>query len=156
MNREKAATPAMLASLSNALDMPVDATALIAPLEADSLMTGFRTGYSHATERGAPSYRRFFHQGELPLLLNLTDSLVHRLGAEEVYLLTKFEGDCRVVVLNVTALFSRVGAVIEFDGDSLCALSKDHSQGVLIDHNPDDLDQTYELTVWGDRWPLLV
>jgi hypothetical protein len=156
INREKATTPAMLGSLRKVLDTTVDATMLVDPLEADALMTDFRSGYAQATENRTASYRRFFRLSELPLALNLAEALARRLGSEEVYLLTKFDGDCRVVILTAAALFSRVDLVIEFDGDSLCALSKDRSQGVLIDHNVDDLEQAYELTVWGNRWPLLV
>lgn len=156
MNREKATTPSMLGSLRKVLDTAVDATMLIPPLEADALMADFRTGYAKAMESGALSYKRFFHQNELPLVQNLVEGLAQRLGVEEVYLLTKFNRDNRGVALNGSVLFSRVGPVIEFDGDSLCALSIDRSQGVLVDHNQHDNEQAYELAVWGDRWPLLI
>ena len=156
MNREKATTPAMLESLRKVLDTPVDATTLIPPLEADALMTDFRIGYANAMESDALNYRRFFHQNELPLVQNLAEGLAQQLVGEEVYLLTKFNGDSRGVVLDACVLFSRVGPIIEFDGDSLYALSIDRSQGVLVDHNVDDNEQAYELTVWGDRWPLLI
>ena len=156
INREKAVTPALLESLSEALGTPVYEAALLAPQESDSLEIDFRNGYSEATRVGASSYRQFFHPGELPLVQNLANGLAKRLGTEEVYLLTRFKGDSRAVVVNAHSVFSRVGPVIEFDKDSLSALSKDRSQGVLIDHNPDDNEQNYELTVWGDTWPLLI
>jgi hypothetical protein len=156
MNREKASTPAMVGSLREVLGTPVDATTLISPSDADALMTDFRNGYAKAMASDALSYRRFFRQNELPLVQNLAEGLAQRLGGEAVYLLTKFNGDKRGVVLDASVLFSRVGPVIEFDGDSLYALSIDRSQGVLVDHNRDDREQAYELTAWGDRWPLLI
>jgi hypothetical protein len=155
LNRERAATPAMLKGLSKALNAQVEETTLLDSSQVDALLGSFRAGYADSKERGASSYRRFFHREQLPVAQHLTDCLAHHLGSEQVYLLTKFNGDERGVVVEAATLFSRVGPVIDFDGDSLCALSKDGTQGVLIDHNPDD-EQTYELTVWGDRWPLLV
>lgn len=156
INREKAATPAMLTGLSKALCRQVEEKSLVDPLNFDTLMENFRTGYANALKSGALSYRRFFHRGELPIAENLAGSLAQQLGTEQVYLLTKFNGDDRGVLLDAATLFSRIGSIIEFDGDSLCALSEDRTQGVLLDHNPDDNGQTYELAVWGDRWPLLI
>lgn len=156
INREKIATPAMMTNLSKALGTRVGVGALIDPSQADALMRDFRSGYAKAKESSALSYTRSFQRNEFPLMQNLVEGLAQRLGTEEVHLLTKFNGDSRGVILNATVLFQRVGPVIEFDGDSLYALSMDRSQGVLVDHNQGDSERTYELTVWGDRWPLLI
>lgn len=52
-------------------------------------------------------------------------------------------------------LLKRTQEVIAFDGDSLCILSMDHQNGLLIDYRPDDRDWSYEVAVWGDRWAMI-
>jgi len=157
LNREKSTTPALLRTLSEVLGIPVEESSVLDPVRTDALSTEFRTGYSDAKERGSSlSYSRFFDRNQLASVISIAEGLAQQLKAEDVFLLTKFEGDPRGLVLNAADVFSRADSVIQFDGDSLSVLSKDHSQGVLIDHNPDDSEQTYEMTVWGDRWPLVV
>lgn len=63
---------------------------------------------------------------------------------------------CGAVSVGVSELLLNAKAVIAFEGDSLSVLSEDRSQGILVDHNPDDPIQAYELTVWGETWPLLI
>jgi hypothetical protein len=64
----------------------------------------------------------------------------------------KQSATCGAVRTDVTILLRHVSAIIQLDGDSLAALSEDGSQGILIDYNPDDERQTYEVAVWGERW----
>jgi hypothetical protein len=73
-----------------------------------------------------------------------------------VFLLAKLRTDCGAVVVDISLLLRHAASVISFDGDSLSAMSMDRTQGLLIDHNPDDIEQTYEVAVWGDRWSPLV
>ena len=70
-------------------------------------------------------------------------------------LFTKLNTDCGAVVLDILILLRHTGSLIRFDGDTLSAISADQTQGLLIDHNPDDSEQTYEVAVWGHRWSLL-
>ena len=77
------------------------------------------------------------------------------MGDDDCELLTKPSTDCGAVTLDISILLKHTGSLIRFDGDSLSAMSADRTQGLLIDHNPDDYEQTYEAAVWGDRWSLL-
>ncbi len=86
-------------------------------------------------------------------VFKLTDCLADRLS-ENVYFLTQKGEDCGAVRVNVSALLKHAKLVIGLDGDSLSALSLDGVEGLLIDYNPDDEQQTYEVAVWGDRWPV--
>jgi hypothetical protein len=36
------------------------------------------------------------------------------------------------------------------------ALSEDRRDGILIDSNPDDPVEAFEIAVWGKRWPHLI
>jgi hypothetical protein len=56
------------------------------------------------------------------------------------------------VRVNASVLLAHTASIIRLDGDSLSAISSDATQGILIDHNPDDPPQAYEVVVWGDRW----
>ncbi len=155
MNRGRAAAPSFLASLSEALGEPIAASALVPLPESDDLVEAFRNGYQRTVNGGIPSYRRFFLQPEASRVFQLADCLADRMLGERGFLLTKRNTDCGAVTLDISILLKHVGSVIRFDGDSLAAMSTDRTQGLLIDHNPDDHEQTYEAAVWGDRWSLL-
>jgi hypothetical protein len=71
---------------------------------------------------------------------------------ERVFLLAKLWTDCGAVIVDASMLLRHTASIINFDGDSVSAISMDQTQGLLIDHNPDDVEQTYEVAVWGDRW----
>jgi hypothetical protein len=152
MNRGRAATPALLASLSEALGEQIGEDALISLPDSDALLEVSRTGYQRAVNSGPFSYRRFFSRPESTLVFKLTDCLADRMLDERGFLLTKPGADCGAVTLDISVMLRHSGSLIRFDGDSLSAISADQSQGLLIDHNPDDYEQTYEIAVWGDRW----
>ena len=155
VNRGRASAPTFLADLSEALGETIDATALVPPLETDEIMESLRVGYQTAIRPGEVSYRKFFRSNERKLVLRLTDCLAGSKSTEEVYLVTKLSNDCGAVRLSLSVLLDHTASIIRFDGDSLSALSKDRNQGILIDQNSDDIEQAYEVVLWGDRWPLL-
>jgi hypothetical protein len=154
MNRQRATAPAFLAGLSDRLGEPIEVSALIPVLEADTIQEAFRTGYQSAISQGTLSYRRTFRPHERSTLFSIVDCFAESLPAEEVFLLSKLGKDRGVVKLDISVLLRHTASVIKFDGDSLSALSRDLSQGVLIDHSADDLHEAYEIVVWGERWPL--
>ena len=155
INRGRAAAPSFLAGLSEALGESVDETALLPPSDTDAIMESFRVGYQTAIRPGEVSYRRFFRPVERSLVLRLADCLAEKLPSERVFFVTKLSKDCGAVSLRLSALLNHTASIIRLDGDSLSALSEDRKQGILIDQNPDEPEQTYEVVVWGDRWPLL-
>lgn len=148
--------PAFLAGLAEATGQPIEVEALLPPLEADIAMETFRTGYQSATQPGIGNYRRFFRSSERDTVFDLAVCLAGQLSREAVLFLTKLGADSCAVNLEASVLLTHAASVIRFDGDSLSALSVDRTQGILIDHNPDDLEQTYEIAAWGDRWSPLV
>jgi hypothetical protein len=155
INRGRAAAPSFLADLSEALGESVDASVLLPPSDTDTIMESLSAGYQSAIRPGAVSYRRFFLPDERSLVLRLADCLAERLSGERVFFVTKLSKDCGAVSLSISALLKHTASIIRLDGDSLSALSEDRKQGVLIDQNPDDPEQAYEVVVWGDHWPLL-
>jgi len=155
MNRGRVAIPSFLNALSDALHEPIDASALVSLPESDALMDVFRGGYEIAAAGGPLSYRKFFRRREEPLVLKLAGCLAGRLLSEEVYFLPKQSEDCGGVRLSISALLRQPESIIRLDGDSVSAVSLDRSQGLLIDQNPDDQMQAYEVAVWGDRWSVL-
>jgi len=153
-NRGRKAAPSFLASLSDVLGETIDASALAPLPETDVLVEAFRRGYQSIKD-GALSYRRFFQQREARCVFEFADCLADKIPEEHGLFLTKLSSDCGAAELNLSTLLRHVGSVIDFDGDSLSVISTDRTQGVLIDRNLEDHDQTYEVAVWGDRWSLL-
>src|SRR5450631_3454915 len=151
-NRGRVATPSFLTALSDALGEPIEANALISLPDTDTLLETFRDGYLCATAPGALSYRKFFLPNEEASVFRLAFCLAERLRDEDGFFLTKLSEECGAVHLNVSTLLKHAESVIRFDGDSVSALSKDRQEGLLIDHNPDDPEQAYEVAVWGGRW----
>jgi len=156
LNRGKAVIQPFLKSLSELLGEPVEATALVGPADSDVIMKIFRSSYQSAMQAGAVSYHKFFRAGERKVVLQLADCVAGRLSAENGFFLTKLGKDNRAVRLNISVLLKHTASVIRFDGDSLSVLSEDRAQGLLIDHNPDDSEQAYEIAVWGESWSMLI
>jgi hypothetical protein len=156
MNRDRAEIQPFLNGLSEVLGEPVEATALIGPADSDAIMQTLRSRYQSAIQDDSLSYRKFFRADERKVVLQLADCLAGRLRTENGLFLTKLGRDNRAVKLNISILLKHAESVIRFDGDSLSVLSEDRSQGLLIDHNPDDSEQTYEIAVWGESWPILI
>jgi len=44
-------------------------------------------------------------------------------------------------------------SIIRLDGDSLCLVSLDQIEKVLIDYNPDDNNHVFEVTIWEVAGP---
>jgi hypothetical protein len=153
-NRGRAVAPSFLADLSEALGESVEAQALQSLSETDGLLRAFREGYQAAI-KDRVSYRRFFLATERASVLRIADCLADQLPKEDAFFLTKLSSDCGAVRVSVSTLLAHTASIIRLDGDSLSALSTDQTQGILVDHNPDDPPQAYEVVVWGDRWSLL-
>lgn len=138
--------------MSEALGEPIEASALVSLPESDALLEAFRNGYQRVINGEPLGHRAFFRAPEARHVFQLTDCLADQTAGERAFLLAKVRTDCGAVVADISMLLRHAASVISFDGDSLCAMSMDRTQGLLIDHNPDDIEQTYEVAVWGDRW----
>jgi hypothetical protein len=147
--------PRFIAGLCEALGESVDEAALVSAVDSDAIMMAYRSGYQGTVAGAVLSYRRYFRPNERKLVFRAADCLGHQLPAEEVFFLSKMGTDTGVVKLNLSVLLRNAEAVMHFDGDSISALSADHGQGLLIDHNPDEHNEAFEVAIWGDRWPLL-
>ncbi len=152
-NRGRLQITSFLSSLSDALGEPVEAGALASLPETDSLLAKFREGYQGAATNG---YRRFFLHNERLLAYRMAGCLGKKLPDERAFFLAKLSEVCGAVSVSASTLLERAEPIIQFDGDSVCALSSDHEQGFLIDHNRDNPDQTFEISVWGERWVPLI
>ncbi len=148
----RTAAPLLLERLANVVGDEVSPAALVS--EANGLRESFRLGYQGAIEKHAFAYRRFFRSHESRQVFLLAARLAGQI-TERVYLLTRAETISVAVILSSPGLLANAESVIEIDRDSLSLLSLDGTEGILIDHNPDDSNETYEFVVWGSRWPLI-
>jgi hypothetical protein len=156
MNRRKAAIPELVRGLSFALARTVEADSIASLEDSDSLLEDFRRGYRSAKLEGASSYRRFFTLNERRKVFELATCLANQISGENVFLLITLNGETVAVVVEVSALLKRAEALLGLDGDSISIVSSDRGQLLLIDRNQDDPVQAFEVTAWGDRWPLCI
>jgi len=113
-------------------------------------------GYRSLIEDPASGYRRLFVPEESITVYSLADRLADALAAEPVFWLTKMSDIVGAIRVPAVALLRHTASVIRIDGDSVHALSEDGQEGLLIDSNPDDLVEAFEIAVWGKRWPNLI
>jgi len=156
INRGKTATPAFMASLSEALECALQGESIQSLTETDSLWGIYGIGYSEAVKGASCSYRHMFSRDEAVKVFQMADCLARSLSGEKAFLLSKQSEICGAVEVEAANLLKHCGPVINLDGDAVRIVSKDKSQGLMIDFNPDDVQWQYEVAAWGDRWPLLV
>jgi hypothetical protein len=156
MNRGRRSTPTFLATLTEALGEAIPHEAFVSLTETDRILESFRQGYQAAVSEGVVAYRKFFAGGQAQHVFRMAERLAAELPTEAAYLMTKMSDYCGAVSLPLSTLLRHAGAIIRLDGDSLSVISLDHKEGLLIDYNRDDEDQNYEVTIWGNRWPIAV
>lgn len=153
-NRGRVAIPSFLDNLAEAIGEPIGTSALLSLPETDVLTESFRAAYQDAA-RGSICYRRFFHSEDKQLVIRRAMCLSDKLANEQSFFLTKLSETCGAVGVNISTLLKRADRILNLDGDSICAIAKDQSQGLLVDYNQGGGEQTYEVTVWGSRWSAL-
>ena len=152
LNRGQKALPSFLAELSKAVGEHITADALVTLPETDSLLETLRSGYQGSNSADQVIYQRYFRLSQRTKFFELGDCIGKRLSGEPVYLLTKLSDICGAVRMNLQTVLGHAASLIRLDGDSVCVVSEDRKQGLMMDHNIDDPEQTYELAVWGRRW----
>ena len=152
VNEGKRLIPSFLAGLSEAIGGQVDSNALATLPDTDSLLEIFRAGYQRSNTADGTVYQRYFRSNQKAKLFEISDCIGNRLSAETAFLITKNSHFCGAVKTDILAVLGHAASIIRLDGDSVYLVSEDRQQGLLIDQNIDDPEQTYELTVWGHRW----
>ena len=153
-SKGRAVLPGYLAALSRVTDSEVTATMLTGLEERDSLLELFRIGYQNTRDSGTIGFSKTYRAGSEQVAFNLVRCLGDQLN-EVVFLITKESETCGAVCLPAVHAFRNSEALVALDGDALMALSKDHSQGLLLDLIVDQPQSRYELAIWGDRWSMI-
>jgi hypothetical protein len=118
----------------------------------------FMTGYRNAITHSDVSYRKHFRHDAEQSVFEIAERLKRQFafsGERAYLLLTGLSEICGAVELPVATLLGNARAVIDLDGDTLSIIAKNKNNGLLIDYNKDDLQQQFEIVIWGDRWPTL-
>jgi hypothetical protein len=152
-SRGKLILPNYLAELSSAIGTEVTPAMLTGLEERDRLFEQFRKGYQEVKTLDAITFSKTYTREEKDSVLAATSRLAERLN-EAVFLLTKRSETCGAVRLNGDRLLRHCDAILALDGDSVMVLSRDLTQALLLDYTSDDPESSYELTVWGNTWPL--
>ena len=155
-NRGAALRPTFLAELSVALGTTVTSRQLLSLTETDNIRDLLSEGYRIVLENRQPSFRKFFSKAQESQLLYLIDCVAARTGTENVILHIKSSNLCGAIRSETSTVLNRSKEIIGLDGDSLNILSADYQQGLILDFNPDEIEEHYELAIWGDRWPLAI
>ena len=153
-SRGAALLPTFLVELSTALGVSVTPKELLDLAETDTVSSILSDGYRVVLEGRQPSFRKFFSKAQESHLLYLVDGLNNRIGTESVVLHIKRSHLCGAIVAPASRVLARSKEIIGLDGDSLNIVSTDYRQGLILDFNPDEFEEHYELAIWGDRWPL--
>jgi hypothetical protein len=152
VNEGKRLIPSVLAELSVAIGAQIDSNALATLPDTDFLLETFRAGYRRSETADGTVYQRHFRSNQKAKLFEISDCIGKRLSTESAFLLTKNSHFCGAVKTNILTVLGHAASIIRLDGDSVCLVSEDREQGLLVDQNIDDPEQTYELTAWGHRW----
>lgn len=156
LNRRTAAVPLFMADLSRALHLDVEASALASVEKSDSLLAIFKKQYEASQKSDAIRYRNFFGPSGSEVVYRLARCFGESLAGESAFLLTKIAEDTEAILLGASSVLVNTEAVIELDKDSICLISIDDSQGLLVDRNMDDPVEAFEVAVWGERWTLVM
>lgn len=156
VNKGEGLIPYFLAELSEAIGARIDSNASATLPDTDALLETFRVGYQRSKTADGMVYQRYFRSNQKAKLFELSDCIGKRLPADTAFLITKNSHFCGAVRTDIRTVLDHAGSIIRLDGDSVYLVSEDREQGLLIDQNLDDPEQTYELTVWGHRWSAAV
>lgn len=151
-NQGRRLTQAFLAELSDAVGEKIDSNALATLQDTDSLLEISRAGYQRSRTADGTVYQRYFRSTQKARLFEISDCIGKHLTGERAFLLTKGSHYCGAVRMDVLTVLGHSASIIRLDGDSVCLVSEDRHQGLLIDQNMGDPERTWELAVWGTRW----
>ena len=144
--------PKFLSDASEVIGETIEPDAVLDIDTTDAVPERFVAGYKDAKTDAVPSFKQTFAMNEERRMLCLVDCLAHSLEDLCSLWLTYAEGEPIAVEIQLAGLLRRCKSAIKYDRDSISASSLDRSQGLLLDHNADDAEFTYELTIWGDQW----
>src|ERR1035437_1715610 len=122
--------------------LPIDAS--------DSFRDGSLHAYQHGMSTGENFYRTQQPTQDFDRVESKVAKLCQRIGAEPAILLPPHFQPC--VRITVSEVLQRTKSVLEFDRDTLLLSSVDGRCGFMLDWNPDDVEWTYELAIWGAKW----
>jgi hypothetical protein len=151
LNQRRLSSPNFLRALGNAVGHVINDEQLLSFPETDDLFTEFSRGYG-STQDLASGYRKTYERAHSDEVFRLCICLATKIAGDEARLLMKQSQVCGAVKMNADEILLNARSVIQLDGDSVSVLSWDRTEGILIDYNPDDVNQTYELAVWGFGW----
>jgi hypothetical protein len=149
-NYSRIGSDGFLAELSTAIGRQIAADSLLPINISDQYRSAFSSGYRKSCDQEGCSYRSLQSAEGFGALEEKVMRLSNRLAAEPAILLpTHFEQCVRV---TVGELLSRPKSMLEFDRDTLALTSLDGESGFMLDWNPDDMEWTFELAIWGEHW----
>ena len=151
VNKGKRLIPSFLAELSEAIGGQIDLNALATLPDTDALLETFRAGYQRSKTADGMVYQRYFHPNQKAKLFEISDCIGKRLPAETAFLSSKNSHFCGAVKTDILACWPR-GFSYKTRWRFRLSRFGGRQQGLLMDQNIDNPEQTYELTVWGHRW----
>ena len=149
-NKARLSTDDFLNGLSGALGRPMSSDSLLAISESDALRIAHRYGYQKTVIRAANTYRDLQSQSGLAAIGIKIEKLRHQLQNESAILLPSHFELC--VRIETNEVLNHFKAVLKFDCDTLMLASPAGEDGLMLDWNPDDREETYEFAVWGESW----
>lgn len=129
------------------LNSPVNEDDFLPLDQTDLLTSKFYDSYKKANNKQC----EVFSASDKKLGLAI-DYLRSKFSQTQGYLITKQTEVCGLLKVSVDKVLEKYLDVIEIDGDSLCVLSIDESEGIYIDYfeeiNEHSSSWTYEVCFW--------
>ena len=106
--------------------------------------------------KSAPMHKNFKIENQLDNE-GLSKILAQLLASKETYsgymFLSQFK-DVGAFRVNTDFFFRNADCILKIDGDSICMLSEDSENGLMIDHYESDCGTgwTYEVSILGKQW----
>lgn len=129
------------------LNSPVNEDDFLSLDKSDLLTSKFYDSYKKSNNKQCEKYS----SGDEKLVLAI-ENLRLMFSGTEGYLITKQTETCGLLKVSIDKILKKYIEVIELDGDSLCILSIDESEGIYVDYfeevNEEGSLWVYEVCFW--------
>ena len=124
----------------------------ISLLERDLLIEQHKIHYKGAVEGGGNTFRRFAMGSEKAKIAAFLRCFGATVRDKVVLYTPKPSEYCGAFLVPLGPVLQRFEELLALDGDVLEIASQDQTNGLVLDWNPGDPLETFELVVWGKEW----
>lgn len=152
--RGRRSAPVLFASLTEILGSEVTSTDVLDLDASDDIFRSSAEPYRALVEGRSIGFRRFFSYLEEKALIEKVNSWALHSFDQMVAMQLKPASDLGGILLPMNAALRHFHKLLQLDGDTFRIHALTGFDGLMIDWNPDEPEETFEVAVWGEHWPL--